>query len=607
MRNKINEQTVLPDYDVVKSILEAFIDYEANKTDASWTKTHFLQCPWGIAWNSGPAGRIHDTGIAVSYLIVATVIGWNELVQQLLLTIRKYYGIDKQDFEQVYNNKIKPNLSNIVSEVYQRLTNIMTVRNNTQNLTEAAKVTINHIQKNLKTQAKLIESLDTTTPYMLRNDGALIACGQIHPYIFMYFDTDFNTNYTKLVQHPEFLIWFYENTLITETRQLIARLAALEKQKFKTVSETLNLPEITSLETYDAVPQICEQLNLATNQEFCRVRTSNYKYKYGGDNGEIYFRISSTNFNWFDLIWNVVNQFKNQLKSVTVMKDYAALGEQFAYYKVKDIIVNKLPVEEFLSLPGNPIIEQINAKALEENIEVHSELNPKLFENGILKPEILQKLNRIANEFLESIMQDNVALDVQDVVLIGSNANYTYSDNSDIDLHIIVNTTAGDNNVYDALYRAYKTIWNNKYDIKIADIPVEVFIESQDQIHISNGCYSILTNSWVQKPEPEKIPKIDDQIIDAELAKWEIRYNQILSALEAEQNSAAPLLEEVHTPTLDMITAFIDDLYLLRAESLATEGEYGLGNIIFKELRNKGYLSTLKTIKNDLITKELSL
>ena len=68
------------------------------------------------------------------------------------------------------------------------------------------------------------------------------------------------------------------------------------------------------------------------------------------------------------------------------------------------------------------------------------------------------------------------------------------------------------------------------------------------------------------------------------------------------------LIEEVsNTPNSEKINDFIEDLYDLRKESIANEGEYGLGNLVFKEFRNLGYLDNLKELKNEEKSKELSL
>ena len=74
---------------------------------------------------------------------------------------------------------------------------------------------------------------------------------------------------------------------------------------------------------------------------------------------------------------------------------------------------------------------------LQEAIEVHDELNPKLWENDMLKPEVYDKLVDIYEEFIRFI---DIPLNIVDVEIVGSNASFNYNDNSDIDLHVIVNS-----------------------------------------------------------------------------------------------------------------------------------------------------------------------
>lgn len=123
------------------------------------------------------------------------------------------------------------------------------------------------------TTSGLLESseLKITTPYMLRRDGKLLECGDYHPYIKSYRKELVEETKKYLSLHKDFLEWFYDNTLNEEVRELISNLKYTQEE--------------------------IDRLWYLTNQEFCRVRTSNYRYKTGGDNGEIYFRISSENFN----------------------------------------------------------------------------------------------------------------------------------------------------------------------------------------------------------------------------------------------------------------------------------------------------------------------
>ena len=74
---------------------------------------------------------------------------------------------------------------------------------------------------------------------------------------------------------------------------------------------------------------------------------------------------------------------------------------------------------------------RLNEYQLEHAVQFHSRLNPALWENDRLRPEVRETLIRIARNFQEFIGVDN--FDIQDVTLSGSNAAYTYTPNSDID------------------------------------------------------------------------------------------------------------------------------------------------------------------------------
>ncbi|MBO7078963.1 MAG: hypothetical protein J6W64_04035 [Bacilli bacterium] len=55
------------------------------------------------------------------------------------------------------------------------------------------------------------------------------------------------------------------------------------------------------------------------------------------------------------------------------MKDYAATGERFKYLSYKGKEFNKMPINEFLALSGNPVVESLN-----ESEGKQDTLNPKL-------------------------------------------------------------------------------------------------------------------------------------------------------------------------------------------------------------------------------------
>lgn len=131
---------------------------------------------------------------------------------------------------------------------------------------------------------------------------------------------------------------------------------------------------------------------------------------------------------------------------------------------------------------------------MNEAIEKHNELNQKLFDGDHLKPEVREKAEEIINEFLKILAEDEVKLIVRDVILTGSNASYNYTKDSDIDLHILANTTQFDDpeQLHKKLYSCYRRIFESKFDISFYGIPVEVYVETEDNPVVSNGIYSVM-------------------------------------------------------------------------------------------------------------------
>lgn len=123
-------------------------------------------------------------------------------------------------------------------------------------------------------------------------------------------------------------------------------------------------------------------------------------------------------------------------------------------------------------------------KHLNEKVEKHDTLNPKLFdENNHLKKEVRDKVLDIVDEFVSGLQEDGVKINIKDIIIVGSNASYNYNDQSDVDVHIRVDTKSLDcpDNLYPLLYSAYRSIFNKKFDIDFYGIPVELYVETIDE------------------------------------------------------------------------------------------------------------------------------
>lgn len=224
-----------------------------------------------------------------------------------------------------------------------------------------------------------------------------------------------------------------------------------------------------------------------------------------------------------------------------------------------------------------------------ERVELHDTLNPRLWDGTQLRPEVAEKLEEIVDQFTLELNDNDIPIKVLDARLVGSNASFNYTDKSDLDVHIVANfnDTSCDVPVLNLLYNYFKKNFNDKYEISIHGVPVELYVEDVNAGTVSNGIYSLFEEEWIKFPEPVEIPDVD--ITDL-FSCYEEKYNQIIA--DSDSQAASDL---------------IDQLYLLRKDSIAADGEYGKGNLVFKEFRNQGYLDNLKQLLVDETSKELSL
>jgi len=225
--------------------------------------------------------------------------------------------------------------------------------------------------------------------------------------------------------------------------------------------------------------------------------------------------------------------------------------------------------------------------------ETQSTLNPKLWEGERLKKGIAHKLLRIATHFYEFLeLPDNVK--ILDVLLIGSNANYNWTETSDIDLHVVINYQAVNDNLL--LVKNYmmakKSIWNNNYPLKYKGMDIELYAQDwNDRLHSSVGQYSLMKSKWIKKPNSETI-SVDDEVIEAKAAPLEYEIENL--------KASDPQLEY-------KIKNILKRLYKMRQTGLEAEGEYSVENLAFKRLRNHGLVSRLKEMGKDIIISKLQL
>jgi hypothetical protein len=229
---------------------------------------------------------------------------------------------------------------------------------------------------------------------------------------------------------------------------------------------------------------------------------------------------------------------------------------------------------------------------LKLTLRYHNTLNPKFWVGEAIKPEVREALLRIAEEWAEFANIPNSA--IIDVILVGGNANYNYTKYSDLDLHLLVNKQdiADCPDLIDDYLRDKKQLWSLTHDIKIYGHDVELYAQDRtDPIPSGQGVFSLMNSLWIRRPVYQEV-----NLSDPGIAKKVQQYMEKIDFLidnKADDRDAFEKLKE--------------KLREMRASAIQRGGEFAVENLVFKELRNRGYLDKLSDHLRNLKITSLSL
>ena len=105
-------------------------------------------------------------------------------------------------------------------------------------------------------------------------------------------------------------------------------------------------------------------------------------------------------------------------------------------------------------------------------------------------------------------------LELHDIYLVGSSANYNYTKYSDIDLHIIIDFSQINKDVtlVKSMLDYKKWRWNYIHSPLIGNNEIEIYFQDINEFHVSSGIYSLKYNKWIN--EPIKITaEVDEEIV----------------------------------------------------------------------------------------------
>lgn len=300
----------------------------------------------------------------------------------------------------------------------------------------------------------------------------------------------------------------------------------------------------------------------------------------------------------------VDNAYKRKNKKDTAKMKRGILGavnvtevESHSIEKTfRDDYLNKNFKQELKLKKVPKILKKFSKFKESSTLEYHDMLNPKIWDGAVLKSEVRGKLLQIADAWRDfaKIHPDTIT----DIILTGGNANYNYTPQSDLDLHLIINRGEFNGSMIDRAFvdeylQDKKILWTLTHSgINIYGYPVELYAQDiNDQPHSGQGVYSVMHDHWIQEPEYLNLNFESDPNLQDKVDFYKDMIDKLIDQ-HADSDSIDTLKERIKS---------------MRGDSIAQGGEFAFGNLVFKELRNAGYLDKLSDYDKSRKDKALSL
>ena len=223
----------------------------------------------------------------------------------------------------------------------------------------------------------------------------------------------------------------------------------------------------------------------------------------------------------------------------------------------------------------------------------HEDLNVKFWDGLTLRTEVRDKLLEIGYIWAEFAKIPPNA--IQDIILVGGNANYNYTEYSDLDLHLVVDKdeiAACQTDFLDDFLRDKKRLWALTHDVNLYGQPVELYAQDiDDPVPKNQGTYSVLNGWWIQEPRKQYVD-FSDPLLKQKVRDMMERIDDLIDTQADDITVLNKLKEKIRT---------------MRGSAIQRGGEFALENLVFKELRNRGYLDKLSKYIRTIEDRNLSL
>ena len=129
-------------------------------------------------------------------------------------------------------------------------------------------------------------------------------------------------------------------------------------------------------------------------------------------------------------------------------------------------------------------------------------------------------------------------------------------------------------------------IWNLRHNIVMRGHDIELYLQDVNEPHVASGLFSLLNNEWIRVPQYNP-PQIDERDVQKKFEGIVNDIDQLESKLQSNDPEISPRDLYDHAEKLKT------KIMKMRKEGLAERGEFSVENLVFKKLRNEGYIQNL--------------
>lgn len=237
------------------------------------------------------------------------------------------------------------------------------------------------------------------------------------------------------------------------------------------------------------------------------------------------------------------------------------------------------------------------SEATDVLFQMQKELNPKLWDaDKHLKPEVRSALLKLAQDFIDGFAYP---LEVTDIILTGSSANYNWNKYSDLDVHVIANFDDVPEEYVPAFSEyadAKRKLWNNEHDVVVFDHEVEMYVQDQNEDLEAKGVYSLQDDKWLVQPNPAEV-NADKATVEKKVDRFHVLIEHLESMMDQGDFDVCYKASEILKQKIKKY----------RTAGLEKDGELGTENLVFKTLRNDGTLQKLDDLHRESYDKMMGL